>query len=296
MSRSLRKLVGPSRRWSYASVSKETGIDVRTLKSYVQGAACPNLVRYKRLLAVLGPEVGEELNRMQGMLPRRCESPPEALDLVALRAELARASSIVRSILSIPPAYISERSAPASATATDSVPTKAEYRNSLKPMRIDRRAIAERFGFRLAQMIGEGRRWSLAEVADATDIDARTLRSYRDGTACPNLARYMRLLQVLGPESGYELALMLGWQPRFRIAPKHSAEALRALDAAALETCAAVDELIGMNGLRFLSPSGETGEPAAGDASPIDQTAASPRITRGRRRPGSGPDTTRSAS
>ncbi len=80
-------VVGTGRRWSYHEVVSETRIDVRTLKAYVQGTACPNLVKYKRLLAVLGPEIGVDLNAMKGWLPRSDVIPPEALDLDGLRLE-----------------------------------------------------------------------------------------------------------------------------------------------------------------------------------------------------------------
>ena len=47
--------------------------------------------------------------------------------------------------------------------------------------------------------------------------DLGMVRAYLSGAACPNLARYPRLVQVLVPESGFELALMLGWRPRHRL-------------------------------------------------------------------------------
>jgi hypothetical protein len=257
LSRSLRRLLGPGRRWSYAAVSKGTGIDIRTLKAYVQGTACPNLVRYKRLLAILGPEVGEDLNRLQGMLPRRDGSPPEALDLVTLRAELVRATTILHSVLGTEPSISSPRlpNAIPPREAEAAVPTRPEFRQPVKPLKIDMVAVVERLSFRLREMIGPGRRWSHTEVADATGIDIRTLRSYCEGTACPNLTRYMRLMQCLGPESGYELALMLGWQPRFRAPSDLSRASLEALAQAAETTRVALDELMsGSGGRRLISP------------------------------------------
>lgn len=258
LSQSLRRLIGPGRRWSYGSVTKGAGIDARTLKAYVQGTACPNLVRYKRLLAILGPEVGEDLNRLQGMLPRRGDSPPEALDLLALRAELVRAVSIIGSVLGSAPAIpdLSPPVATAPADPEPSLPTRPEFLRSLKPLKIDKKAVVERLSFRLRQMIGPGRRWPLAEVSDATGIDVRTLRSYCDGAACPNLTRYMRLMQCLGPESGLELALMLGWQPRFRAPSDLSRASLEILGRAADGARAAVDELLAGGGhdRRLISP------------------------------------------
>lgn len=99
LSNGLRRMIGPGRRWSYTGVASRTGIDVRTLKAYAHGTACPNLAKYKRLLAVLGPELSAELNMMQGWQPREDEVPPEAVDLVELREQLRRASETLASVL-----------------------------------------------------------------------------------------------------------------------------------------------------------------------------------------------------
>lgn len=99
LSSRLRRMVGPGRRWSYAGVSSRTGIDVRSLKAYANGTACPNLAKYKRLLAVVGPELSVDLNLMQGWLPRFDETPPEALDLVQLREVLLHASQTLADVL-----------------------------------------------------------------------------------------------------------------------------------------------------------------------------------------------------
>ena len=66
LSRRLRDLIGPGRRWSYVEMSARTLIDVRSLKAYVSGQACPNLAKYKRLVVVMGPEVVIDLNCMLG--------------------------------------------------------------------------------------------------------------------------------------------------------------------------------------------------------------------------------------
>ncbi len=257
LSQSLRRLLGPGRRWSYAAVSNATGIDLRTLRAYAQGTACPNLVRYKRLLAVLGPEAGDGLNRLLGMLPRRDGSPPEALDLLTLRADLVRAATVIRSVLGHGQSVTASRVPQVEPVAEpeDAIPTRPGFRRSVKPLEIDNKAVVERLSFRLREMVGPSRRWKYAEVADATGIDIRTLRSYCDGTACPNLTRYMRLMQCLGPESGFELALMLGWQPRFRAPSDLSRDLLEAVAQAAENTRAAVDELIsGKGGRQLISP------------------------------------------
>lgn len=74
--------------------------------------------------------------------------------------------------------------------------------------------VQRRLSFRLKQIIGPAGRYGLADAARIADIHPRTLKAYVDGTACPNLARYGRLLRAFGPEAGIELAMMLGWEPR----------------------------------------------------------------------------------
>ena len=58
LSHRLRQMIGSGQPWSYRVVATRTGIDVRTLKAYAQGTACPSLVKYKRLLALLGRKSG----------------------------------------------------------------------------------------------------------------------------------------------------------------------------------------------------------------------------------------------
>lgn len=85
----LRKMVGPGRRWSYKGLSQRTGIDLRSLQAYAAGTACPNLAKFKRLLAVLGPELASEIDQMYGWMPReQMRLPPGALDLETLRVKL----------------------------------------------------------------------------------------------------------------------------------------------------------------------------------------------------------------
>lgn len=74
--------------------------------------------------------------------------------------------------------------------------------------------IQRRLSSRLRKIIGPAGRVSLSEAARITEIHPRTLKAYLDGTACPNLARYGRLLRAFGPEVGIEMAMMLGWEPR----------------------------------------------------------------------------------
>lgn len=96
----LRKMVGPGRRWSYRGLAKLTGIDTRSLKAYAAGAACPNLAKFKRLLAVLGPELARDIDRMYGWIPREeVRLPPGAVDLERLRAQLVDAVAALDAML-----------------------------------------------------------------------------------------------------------------------------------------------------------------------------------------------------
>lgn len=76
-----------------------------------------------------------------------------------------------------------------------------------------------------------------------TDINSRTLKAYVDGTACPNVARYGRLLRVFGPEVGIELAQMLGWEPRAKNPHLLQTEDLRALRDAAAQALQTIDQM-----------------------------------------------------
>lgn len=91
---------------------------------------------------------------------------------------------------------------------------KSPYTAPLPVAEITPAAVKKRLGYRMAKIIGPGRKVSFAEAARLTGIKERTIRAYVDGTACPNLARYERLMRVFGPEIGIELAYMLGWEPR----------------------------------------------------------------------------------
>jgi len=85
----MRTMVGPGRRWSYSGLSQLTGIDQRSLQAYASGTGCPNLSKFKRLLAVLGPELARDIDKMYGWLPRELDRrPPGALDLENLRRQL----------------------------------------------------------------------------------------------------------------------------------------------------------------------------------------------------------------
>jgi hypothetical protein len=95
----MRKMIGPGRRWSYRGVALLTGIDMRTLRAYAAGTACPNMAKYKRLLVVLGPELARDVDRMYGWMPRAEPSPPGTLDLVALRADLVARLALIDRLL-----------------------------------------------------------------------------------------------------------------------------------------------------------------------------------------------------
>jgi hypothetical protein len=95
----LRKMVGAGRRWSYRGVSHLTGIDERSLKAYAAGTACPNLAKFKRLLAVLGPELGRDIDRMYGWMARDEFRQPGSIDLLKFRSELSEKLLLIDRIL-----------------------------------------------------------------------------------------------------------------------------------------------------------------------------------------------------
>lgn len=105
--------------------------------------------------------------------------------------------------------------------------TLARFMEPLLVEDITTETVIERLSYRLDRLIGPGRRWSLAEAAEATGIDQRTLHSYVSGAACPTLAKYYRLERLIGPELGMELARMLGWEPRHCVAGPLPHRALR---------------------------------------------------------------------
>ena len=263
----LSRIVGTGRQWSYHGVSSRTLIDVRTLKAYVQGTACPNLVKYKRLLAVLGPEIGTELNVMKGWLPRSDTVPPEAIDLVELYLELNRAHNIINSVLELPESKTAPKAATSHAfaelldagnlddvVADEAIDTLPEFRHAIKVEEISTAAVASRLSYRLRRMVGPGRRWETGEVAEATAIDRRTLQSYLDGVACPNLSRYLRLGHYLGPEIGVELARMIGWEPRFAPVVKLSRNELRRLARSIEQTQDAIRETVSADSVANSAP------------------------------------------
>ena len=88
----LGQLIGPGNRFSYKEASALTGIGLRTLRSYVKGAASPNVARYSRLLLVFGPEVGIEMALMLGWEPRaHQQATPDLQHLRELRDGLSQA-------------------------------------------------------------------------------------------------------------------------------------------------------------------------------------------------------------
>ncbi len=96
----LRKMVGPGRRWSYKGLSELTGIDMRSLQAYAAGSASPNLAKFKRLLAVLGPELARDIDRMYGWMPREAiRLPPGAVDLQELRDQLVATIAVLDAML-----------------------------------------------------------------------------------------------------------------------------------------------------------------------------------------------------
>jgi hypothetical protein len=99
LSRRLRRMIGPGRRWTFGGVAELTGIDERSLRAYAAGTACPNLAKYKRLLSVLGAELAAEVDLMHGWAPRALDVPPGAVDLEALTATLRSTLNVVEALL-----------------------------------------------------------------------------------------------------------------------------------------------------------------------------------------------------
>lgn len=124
--------------------------------------------------------------------------------------------------------------------------------------------VIERLSYRLSRLIGPGKRFSLAEAAETTGIDQRTLHSYLSGAACPTLAKYYRLERLIGPELGVELARMLGWEPRHSASPpvptRDLVAVLRALNLAQERISELLDAQDGLSVLRSTAPGG--GAPA----------------------------------
>ena len=75
------------------------GLDGRSITPTAMAAALQTLAKFKRLLAVLGPELGRDIDRMYGWVPRSEASQPGSVDLVALRADLLRKLQLIDGIL-----------------------------------------------------------------------------------------------------------------------------------------------------------------------------------------------------
>ena len=135
-------------------------------------------------------------------------------------------------------------------------PAAAQLRAPLPVRSITPAEIQARLSHRLRQIVGPGRRVTLAEAAKLTGINARTLKAYVAGTACPNVARYGRLLRVFGPEVGIELALMLGWEPRATNPTLPQTEDLCALRESIAQAIRALD-LVLTHGDRVSRPDDE---------------------------------------
>lgn len=125
-----------------------------------------------------------------------------------------------------------------------STASKSPFGQPLRVTEITPSAVKKRLSYRLAQMIGPGRPVSFAKAAALTGIKERTIRAYVDGAACPNLARYERILRVFGPEAGIELAYMLGWEPRGTSRPQPSAAHLAELRSGVAQALAAIEHVL----------------------------------------------------
>lgn len=130
-------------------------------------------------------------------------------------------------------------------------PPPARFQKPLPIAGITPDAVRERLCWRLSRMIGPKRRWSIAEAARLTGINARTMRAYVEGRACPNLARYSRLLRVFGPEVGIEMALILGWEPRAMRGTQPGEILLRELRDGVAQALTSVEHALAAGGQRL---------------------------------------------
>lgn len=92
----LRLLVGHGRKYSVAQIADATGDGVSTIKSYLQGRQLPTADHLLRLIAVLGPGLGNGLFRLIGMELRVVDTDDASLldvhaDNAALCAAMAEA-------------------------------------------------------------------------------------------------------------------------------------------------------------------------------------------------------------
>ena len=114
---------------------------------------------------------------------------------------------------------------------------------ALEPFDITTEEVTRRLSRRLRQMIGPGRAWSYKGVAHLTGIDERSLHAYARGETCPNLAKYKRLLSVLGPELSADIDVMFGWPARASASVPGAID-IRELAAELRASLAAIDEAI----------------------------------------------------
>lgn len=63
----------------------------------------------------------------------------------------------------------------------------------------------------LRVLIGQGRRYSLRQICDATGIGESTLKGYLRGDAEPGLSQFLKLASVLGDAFGSELTRIAGF-------------------------------------------------------------------------------------
>lgn len=247
----LRQMIGSGRVWTYQDVSERTRIDVRTLKSYVHGTACPNLAKYKRMLAVLGPEVASELDRMLGWLPRRTVSPPNCVDLGDLKYELLRIRRLVCPASDADEARQDGKSRLPRLTTrardfngdANARATLAKFVVPLPINEISTQAIAERFSYRFTRILNDGGDWTVDSISEATGIDPRTIRQYAAGTRIPNLTKFYQIEGVLGPLF-MELALMIGWMPRFQEKSNVPSDSIDKFESLLLDTIDHIDTII----------------------------------------------------
>lgn len=121
--------------------------------------------------------------------------------------------------------------------------TRLASSKALEPEQITTEEVTRRLAGRLRTLIGPSRAWSYRGVAQLTGIDERSLHAYVRGETCPNLAKYKRLLSVLGPELSADIDLMYGWPTRGSASRPGSLD-LKELARELRELLASIDEAI----------------------------------------------------
>ncbi|MDE1901499.1 MAG: helix-turn-helix transcriptional regulator [Alphaproteobacteria bacterium] len=95
-------------------------------------------------------------------------------------------------------------------------------------------AVRDELTLIMRSYMGYGQAYSIAAVADAVDIDQRTMKSYADGDSSPTLATILRLFRFLGPEFANRVLAIAGFGGCIRVTPEDVSAYQLNSDASAL--------------------------------------------------------------